>query len=216
MQPASGKEPGAIVPVDFGRSADVVAPAASLPPVAELTTQVAPQPSRRRASLLFVAGTAAVAVGYVFAPSGDENATIELRSPAGGRTTPAARAKNPAVVLTAPNRTEVPVQAAADPFVAVSFVPPPPPPPPVVAAPPPPPPPPPKAPPLPFSFVGLLEKGGPKPAAFLARGDALLVVSAGDVIDNDYRIESLSNREIVVIYLPLNERQTLIATGGRQ
>jgi len=139
-----------------------------------------------------------------------------LRSAAGGRATPAARAKNPAIVLSSPNRAEVPVQAAADPFLAVSFVPPPPPPPPVVAAPPPPPPPAPKAPPLPYSFVGLLEKGGPKPAAFLSRGDALLVVSAGDVIDTDYRIESLSTREIVVIYLPLNERQTLIATGGRQ
>lgn len=84
-------------------------------------------------------------------------------------------------------------------------------------APPPPPPPPvaPVAPPLPFSFVGLLEKGGARPQAFLAKGDSLLVVGVGDVIDNNtYRVDSLAPQQIVLTYLPLNTVQTLQTTGG--
>jgi hypothetical protein len=213
MQPGSDSEPGAIVPANRSEVTEVVArPGTVLP--GERGIERAPASPARRLSILTTAGAAVFAAAYALAPHGDDGAGVELNSPTGTRTAVAPRAKQAAVPLTAPSRAEVPLQAAADPFVAVSFVPPPPPPPPVVAAPPPPPPPPPKAPPLPFSFVGLLEKGGPKPAAFLARGDALLVVSAGDVIDKDYRIESLSEREIVVTYLPLNERQSLTATGG--
>src|SRR5262245_7496915 len=215
MDPASDNEPPAIVPAEVP-PANVVARRPSVPVPETRIDEPAPS-DRRRLPILIAAGAATFAIAYAFAPRGDDGAGVELRAPAAGRNAPATRSKDPAVALAAPSRATVPLQAAADPFVAVSFVPPPPPPPPVIAAPPPPPPPPPKAPPLPFSFVGLLEKGGgPKPAAFLARGDALLVVSAGDVVDNDYRIESLSEREIVVTYLPLNERQSLTATGGKQ
>jgi hypothetical protein len=85
--------------------------------------------------------------------------------------------------------------------------------PPVIA--PPPPAPAPSAPPLPFVFVGMLEKGTARPQAFLAKGEALLIVGAGDVLDNKtYRIESLSPQEVVMTYLPLNLRQTLRAAGG--
>jgi hypothetical protein len=88
-------------------------------------------------------------------------------------------------------------------------------PPPVVVAPPPPAPPPaPRAPPLPFTFVGLLEKGAPQPSAFLARGEDLIVASAGDVLDRTYRVESMTATEIVFTYLPLNERQTIALAGG--
>jgi len=213
MQPGPDNEPGAIVPANRSDVTQVVAgPGTVLP--AERGIERAPASQARRLSILIAGGAAAFAAAYGLAPHSDDSGGVELNSPTSARAAAAPRAKPAAVPITAPSRAEVPLQAAADPFVAVSFVPPPPPPPPVVAAPPPPPPPPPKAPPLPFSFVGLLEKGGPKPAAFLARGDALLVVSAGDVIDKDYRIESLSEREIVVTYLPLNERQSLNATGG--
>lgn len=82
---------------------------------------------------------------------------------------------------------------------------------------PPPPVPTPSAPPVPFVFVGMLEKGTARPQAFLAKGEALLVVAAGDVLDNQtYRIESLSPQEVVMTYLPLNLRQTLRVTGGGQ
>jgi hypothetical protein len=68
---------------------------------------------------------------------------------------------------------------------------------------------------MPFSFVGMLERGAAKPAAFLAKGDALLVVSAGDVLDNNtYRVDILNANEIVMTYLPMNIQQTLRVPGG--
>jgi hypothetical protein len=99
-------------------------------------------------------------------------------------------------------------------FGTLSWLPPPPPPAPVVTAPPPPPPPP-TAPPLPFTLVGMVEQGVPKPQAFLAKGDNLLVVSVGDVIENStYRVESLSATAVVLTYLPMNKQQTLISSGA--
>ena len=98
----------------------------------------------------------------------------------------------------------------ADPFQKLSFAPPP-----VIApSPPPPPPPAPRAPPLPFTFIGLLEQGAGKPAAFLARGEDLIVAAAGDVLDHTYRVDSLTPNEIVFTYLPLKERQTIALAGG--
>jgi hypothetical protein len=71
------------------------------------------------------------------------------------------------------------------------------------------------APPMPFTFVGMLESGTAKPSAFLAKGEALLVVSAGDVLDNNtYRVDRLSASEIVMTYLPLNIQQTLSVPGA--
>jgi hypothetical protein len=59
-----------------------------------------------------------------------------------------------------------------------------------------------------------LEQKSDRPTAFLAKGEALHVVQAGDVVDNTYRIESLSPTQIVVTYLPLNQQQALIVDGG--
>ncbi|HYP31556.1 MAG TPA: hypothetical protein VES00_06805 [Burkholderiaceae bacterium] len=100
------------------------------------------------------------------------------------------------------------------PFVSTSWLPPPPPPPkPVVAVAAPPAAP--VAPPLPFTFVGLVEKGTPKPQAFLARGDELLVVSQGDSLDNGaYRIDAVSPTQIVFIHVPTNTKQIISLSGG--
>jgi hypothetical protein len=73
----------------------------------------------------------------------------------------------------------------------------------------------PVAPALPFTFVGLLEQGTAKPQAFLAKGNTLLVVSAGDVIDADtYRVDALGAQHIQLTYLPLNTQQTLNILGA--
>ena len=73
----------------------------------------------------------------------------------------------------------------------------------------------PVTPPLPFTFVGMLERGAAKPQAFLAKGEALMVVSAQDTLDNNtYRVDSLNANEVVMTYLPLNIQQTLSVTGG--
>ncbi|MBK4735820.1 hypothetical protein [Noviherbaspirillum pedocola] len=111
----------------------------------------------------------------------------------------------------APPRREAFEQSPqADPFAATSWLPPTPPSPPPAKAPPPAPP---SAPPLPFRFVGLLEDQA-RPTAFLSRGDALHVVSAGQVLDDVYRIESVTPTEIVITYLPLRQRQTLPVSGA--
>ncbi len=125
-------------------------------------------------------------------------------------TTPAA---NRDATLALPDRTRVVPQSNGDAFAKLSWVAPAP----VVhAAPPPLPPAPivPVAPALPFTFVGLMEQGTPQPQAFLSKGNSLLVVTAGDVIDNNtYRIDSLSPEQIVITYLPLNTPQTLTILG---
>jgi hypothetical protein len=100
-------------------------------------------------------------------------------------------------------------------FGTLSWLPPPPPPPPPSPPPPPVKPPAPTAPPLPFVFIGMLERHAAKAEAFLAKGDALFVVSAGDTIDNNtYRVDSLTTSEVVMTYLPLNTRQTLNVSPG--
>ena len=126
-----------------------------------------------------------------------------------GTVAPAASA-----VVTLANRGDVIPGDTGQPFVSTSWLPPPPPPPKpvvVVAAPPAAP----VAPPLPFTFVGLVEKGTPKPQAFLSRGEELLVVSQGDVLDNGaYRIEAVSPSQIVFIHVPTNTKQIISLSGG--
>jgi hypothetical protein len=77
------------------------------------------------------------------------------------------------------------------------------------------PPPPPSAPPMPFTFVGLLMQGAAKPKAFIAKGEALMMVSTGDLLENNtYRVDGISDQEIVITYLPMNTRHNLTVTGG--
>ncbi|HQR72301.1 MAG TPA: hypothetical protein PLE54_16970 [Burkholderiaceae bacterium] len=178
---------------------------------------VAARPGLPRVVVLAAAGAAAIALAYALAPGGDD--VVLAKSAPERALAPAAPVRETSAVTVAAAQTppetpararaEIPLAATTDPFAAASFVPPPPPAPVVI----PPPPPPPKAPPLPFAFVGLLESGAGKPAAFLSHGEALLVVSEGDVIESDYRVESLSPVEVVLTYLPLKERQKLAATG---
>ena len=133
---------------------------------------------------------------------------------AAGTVAAAAAASAAASGVAHANRGDVIPGDTGQPFVSTSWLPPPPPPPKpvvVVAAPPAAP----VAPPLPFTFVGLVEKGTPKPQAFLARGDELLVVSQGDLLDNGaYRIDTLSPSQIVFIHVPTNTKQIISLSGG--
>lgn len=92
---------------------------------------------------------------------------------------------------------------AADLFAVRSFAPPPP-----VA----PPPPPPSAPALPFRYLGMLEEDG-RQLAFLAEGDTLRVLHAGEQMDARYRVTAIRRDRIDFLYLPLNQIQSL-ATGA--
>lgn len=105
------------------------------------------------------------------------------------------------------------VEEPANAFQSKSWYVPPPPPPPVVA-PPPPPPPAPVAPPLPFTYLGQYQDKD-KPVIFLVRGDRVLTVSAGDIIEGTYRVEGIVGTSLGLTYLPLNIKQTLnIGTAG--
>ncbi len=120
--------------------------------------------------------------------------------------------RDPTLSLAA--RTRAIPDTKGDAFASLNWQPPPPPAPPPVpvkVVPPPPPPPP----PMPFTFVGMLEQGAGKPAAFLAHGDALLVVSAGDVIENkSYRVDSLTPNAIVLTQLATNIQHTINVSWG--
>jgi hypothetical protein len=71
-----------------------------------------------------------------------------------------------------------------------------------------PPPPPPQAPPLPFAYMGKLAEDR-NTTVFLTAGDRNLVVKPGDVIDNTYRLEEVTDSAVVLTYLPMNQRQQL-------
>jgi hypothetical protein len=86
---------------------------------------------------------------------------------------------------------------------------------PVVVAPPPSAPaPPPSAPPLPFVYMGKLENADGT-TVFLIQGDRNLVVKQGEVIDQTYRVDSVTSTEIMLVYLPLGQRQVLALGEAR-
>jgi hypothetical protein len=72
----------------------------------------------------------------------------------------------------------------------------------------PPPPAPPAPPPVPFTYLGRLAEGQ-QTTVFLAAGDRNLVVKAGDVIDNTYRVDEVGDRVLMLTYLPQNVKQPL-------
>jgi hypothetical protein len=73
--------------------------------------------------------------------------------------------------------------------------------------------PPPSAPPVPYTFIGRLSEAE-STTVFLAAGDRNLVVKPGDVIDNNYRVDAVTDNAVSLTYLPLNVKQTL-STGAQ-
>jgi hypothetical protein len=78
----------------------------------------------------------------------------------------------------------------------------------VVAPEPPPPHPAPTAPPLPFQYRGRMIDGN-KLVVFLQKQQETVSISAGDVLDNTYKIESITDRAVHFRYLPLDTKQVL-------
>lgn len=177
--------------------------------------------AKRKTTLeLALLGGAIAATVYAAAPLvlASRQAADAVNPAASAARRPAAAPENPAAAA-APPPAAVPVQPRLDgatggaAFATLSWLPPPPPPVVAVAAPPPAPVAP-SAPPLPYTFVGLLETDGQQPTAFVARGDTLLMVAAGDTLeDKTYRVDSLSADKLVLTYLPLGIAQTLLITG---
>jgi hypothetical protein len=69
--------------------------------------------------------------------------------------------------------------------------------------------PPPAAPPMPFTYMGKL-LSGPEAKVFLTLGDRNLVLREGDTVDSIYRVEKIAEGAITLVYLPLDERQTIV------
>ncbi len=155
---------------------------------------MAPALTPLKAIALAAAGVGAFALAAKFgAPDPTEDVVAAAEPRVAQRTELALADPPPRAAL--PERAPLDVRVLADPFVGSA--------------------PPPAAPPLPFAFVGMLEQSSARPTAFLAKGEALYIVAVGDVIDGTYRVESLSPNQIVVTYLPLNQRQTLSPAGGQ-
>jgi hypothetical protein len=71
---------------------------------------------------------------------------------------------------------------------------------------------PPVAPPVPYTFIGRLSEAD-RTTVFLAAGDRNLVVKPGDVIDNNYRVDAVTDDAVSLTYLPLNVKQ-ILSTGA--
>jgi hypothetical protein len=74
-------------------------------------------------------------------------------------------------------------------------------------------PPPPVAPPLPYTFAGRLIHDG-KLSLLLAKGDDVIAVKEGQTLDGVYKVESITQTQITLVYLPLNQKQTIPVITG--
>lgn len=135
-----------------------------------------------------------------------DDAVVEVKAARPGVTTAVAQAPSAAGDGIAPTPERGAATVTQDLFAAHSFLPPPPRLSPEEAAALKPPPP--MAPPLPFRYQGRMVEGN-STVVFLAQGDRMLVARKGDLLNNQYRVESVSANAITFVYEPLNQRQTL-------
>ncbi|MFN7836052.1 MAG: hypothetical protein ACK5NY_09755 [Burkholderiaceae bacterium] len=90
-----------------------------------------------------------------------------------------------------------------------------------VAPPPPPPaapervaPPKPAAPPLPYRLVGRFKNSAGEDKWYVIQGNQLEAVETGKILNATYKVEAIGQREIVLTYLPLHERQIIALPVG--
>jgi hypothetical protein len=74
------------------------------------------------------------------------------------------------------------------------------------------PPPAPSAPALPFRYFGKLTEKG-KTEVYVMRGDELISIAAGSRLDNEYRVDGISDTAIEFTYLPLKTKQSMELPG---
>ena len=177
---------------------------------------------QKRESLL-LAVLPVIAVLSAVADSGQENKAVPVEQAAAAPVEQAAAAPvsatddksagdSVALGLPQPQRGDS-ADEPSDLFAAKSwYVPPPPPPPPPQAKPAPPPRP--TAPPLPFAYLGSYQESATH-VIFLVRGDRILTVSIGEVIEGTYRVNGITGSTLSLTYLPLNVVQSLnIGSAG--
>lgn len=67
----------------------------------------------------------------------------------------------------------------------------------------------PVAPPLPYRLLGSYEQAGVATTFYLVKGDRIYDVVVGDEIDGTYKVDRVSEGELIFTYLPLNTSQGL-------
>lgn len=165
---------------------------------------------RQRLSILGVLLAATLALSALSSTDQDSGGIVQpaVRPAAepgdNGSAAQSASARSPRLKLSALERDANEV-AAVDIFAPKSWYVPPPPPPPAVAAPPPAP----VAPPLPFRYIGQLADINGKPVIYLVKSETVLVVSVGEIIEQDYRLDSVNETQLAFTYLPMKTQQLL-------
>jgi hypothetical protein len=171
-------------------------------------------------------GVAAAIATYVFVGSGDEQTVEAAKNTQTSGTTRAVHALKPL------NKRRDPAQAlyllahrvsadgsAQSLFAAHSWYTPPP-------TPPPPPAPTltaaeeaalrtPVAPPLPFAYMGTYAPDGSDPVYFLMQGDRVYSVRVGDMLNDTYSVDSVTNGQLVMTYKPLKIQQQLMVGSAQ-
>jgi hypothetical protein len=64
------------------------------------------------------------------------------------------------------------------------------------------------APPLPFTYIGWVSQDG-KTEVYVQRGEELISIAAGQKIEPDYRVDSITDSSIRFTYLPMKAHQVL-------
>jgi hypothetical protein len=55
---------------------------------------------------------------------------------------------------------------------------------------------------MPYRYAGKLVQGE-RPSVFLAKGDAVFPINEGETLDGAYRVESIGETQVILMYLPL-------------
>jgi hypothetical protein len=66
----------------------------------------------------------------------------------------------------------------------------------------------PDVPPLPFRYIGHMVEDG-KTTLFLAAGDEPIMARVGEKVASQWRLEKVTEQEVVLTYLPLKKKQSL-------
>jgi hypothetical protein len=66
-----------------------------------------------------------------------------------------------------------------------------------------------RAPPPPFAYVGTLDQGSERYAVLTARDQSVLLVRAGETINNEYRVHSIAGERLLLVNLASGRVQEL-------
>jgi hypothetical protein len=71
----------------------------------------------------------------------------------------------------------------------------------------------PVAPPMPYRVAGSLVTEGVR-QVLLAKGDEVFPIEPGDLLEGNYRVDSISDEAVTLVYLPLDARESLPLLAG--